>query len=61
MIGHRSDKLERYKHLPPEFSCQTTELIAGKLMDELESGDFGTKRATSPETPFCKSLPLPSE
>ena len=49
MTGHRSDELERYKHLSPEFSRQTTELIAGKLMDELDSGEFGTKRATSPE------------
>ena len=49
MTGHRSDELERYKHLSPEFSRQTTELIAGKLMDELDSGEFGTKRATAPE------------
>jgi hypothetical protein len=49
MTGYRSEELERYKHLSPEFSRQTTELIAGKLMDELDSGEFGTKRATSPE------------
>ena len=36
MTGRRSDELERYKHLSPEFSQQTTELIAGKLVDELE-------------------------
>ncbi len=42
MTGHRSDELERYKHMSPSFSQQTTELIAGKLMDELD----GTKRAT---------------
>jgi hypothetical protein len=45
----RSDELKRYKHLSPEFSRQTTELIAGKLMDELDSGDFGTFWATSSE------------
>jgi hypothetical protein len=45
MTGHRSEELERYKHLSPSFSQQTTELIAGKLMDELD----GTKRATLPE------------
>jgi hypothetical protein len=49
MTGHRSEELERYKHLSPEFSRQTTELIAGKLMNELECGDFGTKRAQTPE------------
>ena len=45
MIGHRSEELERYKHLSPEFSKQTTELIAGKLLEELE----GTNWDTSPE------------
>ena len=49
MTGHRSEELERYKHLSPEFSRQTTKLIAGKLVEELERGDSGTKRATSPE------------
>jgi hypothetical protein len=49
MTGHSSDELERCKHLSPEFSRQSTELIAGKLMDELNRGEFGTKRATSPE------------
>jgi hypothetical protein len=36
MTGHRSEELERYKHLSPSFSQQTTELIAGKLVDELD-------------------------
>jgi integrase len=47
MTGHRSEELERYKHLSPEFSKQTTELIAGKLVDELEG--LATKTATTPE------------
>ncbi len=47
MTGHRSEELERYKHLSPEFSRQTTELIAGKLVDELEG--LATKTATTPE------------
>ena len=47
MTGHRSDELERYKHLSPAFSQQTTELIAGKLVDELEG--LATKTATTPE------------
>ena len=47
MTGHRSDELERYKHLSPDFKRQTTELIAGKLVDELEG--MATKMATSPE------------
>jgi integrase len=42
MTGHRSDELERYKHLSPEFSKQTTELIAGKLVEELENSESGT-------------------
>lgn len=47
MTGHRSEELERYKHLSPEFSRQTTELIAGKLVDELEG--LATKTATTSE------------
>ena len=47
MTGHRSDELERYKHLSPDFKQQTTELIAGKLVEELEG--MATKMATSPE------------
>ena len=45
MTGHRSEELERYKHFSPEFKKQTTELIAGKLLEELE----GTNWGTSPE------------
>ncbi len=50
MTGHRSDELERYKHLSPEFSRQTTELIAGKLVEELENNDSGTFWSQSPES-----------
>ena len=42
MTGHRSDELERYKHFSPEFKKQTTELIAGKLLEELEGTNWGT-------------------
>lgn len=50
MTGHRSDELERYKHLSPEFKQQTTELIAEKLVDELEGRNgMGTFLGTSPE------------
>jgi integrase len=48
MTGHRSEELERYKHLSPSFSQQTTELIAGKLVDELE--EKGTFLGTLPKT-----------
>ena len=41
MTGHRSDELERYKHLSPNFSRQT-ELIAGKLVEELKGTNWGT-------------------
>ena len=34
----------------PEFSRQITELMAGKLMNKWDTGDFGTKRAKSSET-----------
>jgi len=30
MTGHRSEELERYKHLSPAFKQQTVELIAGQ-------------------------------
>ena len=49
MTGHRSEELERHKHLSPGFSRQTTELIAGKLIDELNNSDSGTFWSQSPE------------
>ena len=42
MTGHRSEELERYKHLSPDFMNQTTRLIAGKLTEELEGTFWGT-------------------
>ena len=41
MTGHRSEELERYKHLSASFKQQSVELIAGRLTDQL-----ATKRAT---------------
>jgi integrase len=41
MTGHRSEELERYKHLSASFKQQSVELIAGKLTHQL-----ATKRAT---------------
>ena len=49
MTRRRSEELERYKHLSPEFSKQTTELIAGKLVEELENTASGTFWSQSPE------------
>ena len=49
MTGHNSEEPERYKHLSPEFSRQTSDLIAGKLGEELKTTDFGTKWSQSPE------------
>jgi len=43
MTGHRADELERYKHFSPEFKKQTTELIAGKLLEEIEGTNWGTR------------------
>ena len=45
MTGHRSEELERYKHFSPTFKKQTTQLIAGKLEEELK----GTFLGTNPE------------
>ena len=45
MTGHRSEELERYKHLSASFKQQSVELIAGKLTTLL-----ATKLAT-PHTP----------
>lgn len=42
MTGRRSEELERYKHLSPDFMNSSTGLIAGRLIEEL--GD--TKRDT---------------
>ena len=44
MTGHRSEELERYKHLSPAFKQQTVELIAGQLSRQL-----ATKMATPAE------------
>ncbi len=49
MTGHSSEELERYKHFSPEFSKQTTELIAGKPVEELKNNDPGTFWPQSPE------------
>jgi integrase len=35
MTGHRSEELERYKHLSPSFKQQTVELIAGQLQNSV--------------------------
>jgi len=37
MTGHRSEELERYKHLSPAFKQQTVELIAGQLSRQLST------------------------
>jgi len=37
MTGHRSEELERYKHLSPAFKQQTVELIAGQLSRRLST------------------------
>ena len=50
MTGHRSDELERYKHFSPEFKQQTTELIAGKLIEELEGIKKDTEKDTKRDT-----------
>ncbi len=58
MTGHRSEELERYKHLSPEFMNKTTGLIAGKLTEELE-GTFwvqARKKKKSPQRTTRKLL-----
>lgn len=47
MIGYHPDEHERYNHLSLEFSKQNTELIAGKLVEELENTEIGTFWAQS--------------
>ena len=44
MTGHRSEEVERYKHLSPAFKQQTVELIAGQL-----SRHLSTNLSTDPE------------
>jgi integrase len=45
MTGHRSEELERYKHLSPAFKQQTVDLIAGQLQSSV-----ATFMATLPKT-----------
>ena len=49
MTGHRSEQLERYKHLSPQFLRQTNALIVGKFENELEGNKIGTFLGTQPE------------
>ena len=55
MTGHRSEELERYKHLSPQFLQQTTELIAGKLESELDASKKGTFLGTRAENEKSRS------
>jgi hypothetical protein len=41
MTGRKSDELERCKYPSPQFSKQTTELIEGKPVTEIENADSG--------------------
>jgi integrase len=46
MTGHRSEELERYKHLSPSFKQQSVELIGGRISKQI---------ATNSATPAKKS------
>jgi hypothetical protein len=48
MTGHRSEELERYKHLSASFKQQSVELIAGQLTRQLGT-KLGTLSETAPE------------
>jgi hypothetical protein len=48
MTGHRSEELERYKHLSASFKQQSVELIAGQLTRQLGT-KLGTLSETTPE------------
>ncbi len=48
MTGHRSEELERYKHLSPAFKQQSVELIAGQLAEKLGT-NWGTGSDEDPE------------
>ena len=54
MTGHRSEELERYKHLSASFKQQSVELIAGQLTRQL-----ATKRATSAQNRKGRSKERP--
>lgn len=47
MTGHRSEEMERYKHLSPTFKQQTVELIAGQLSRQLSTNLSPTPKNTS--------------
>lgn len=51
MTGHRSEELERYKHFSPSFKNQTTQLIAGKLEEELKGTFLGTNPENEKKSP----------
>lgn len=59
MTRHRSEELERYKHFSPKFKQQTTELIAGKLIEELEGRKKSTKMDTVAENKKSTKTKVP--
>ena len=58
MTGHRSEELERYKHLSGSFRRQSVELIAGQLTEELGRPN-GTKLGTGSENEKGRSEKRP--
>ena len=60
MTGHRSEELERYKHLSPAFKQQTVELIAGQLSRHLStnlSPEPENRKGRSFERPQLPAVP----
>ena len=57
MTGHRSDELERYKHLSPAFKQQTVELIAGQLSRQLSTNLSPAPKIVTPAAKRRAKLP----
>ena len=60
MTGHRSEELERYKHFSPTFKKQTTELIAGKLLEELKDTFWSPRKENEKAVLSDSSEPIDS-
>ena len=57
MTGHRSEELERYKHLSPAFKQQTVELIAGQLSRHLSTNLSPRPKIVTPAKKRRAQLP----
>jgi hypothetical protein len=48
MTGHRSEELERYKHLDPNFASQSVERIGGRIAEKIATFSATAQKKEAP-------------